>query len=315
MTTAPIAVVVSTVDRPEALARCLGAILDGAVMPTEIIVIDQGGEPETADVVAANAKHGVPVRHVVVDERGLSKARNLGLRLVRTPWIAFTDDDCAPDPSWIGVFHRRTVDPDAPDGIGGRVLAGGDATPGTFALAQRLWTEPKTYRGPTLPWLVGSGANMLFRVDVLRRAGGYDERLGPGSPGVAGEDLEVLHRLLRDGATLAFEPAAVVFHDRVGTERRVATRSSYGFGMGAFVGMWLRRDRWVAYVLARWLRDRLVGVARAVKHRDRWRLHEERLTLTGATKGLRYGWRLRSPISTSDPAPAGGFAEAGVDVE
>jgi len=302
---ASISVVITTVARPDALGRCLRAILAGETMPTQILVIDQGGAPDTAEVVAAHASGGVPVEHVVSEERGLSKARNLGLRLTRTPWVAFTDDDCAPDASWMTVLQRRAAAPEAPDGVGGRILAGGDAGPGTFALAQRLQTTPKSYDRPTLPWLIGSGANMLFRADTLRRVGGYDERLGVGSPGISGEDLEILHRLLRNGATLAFDPAAVVYHDRVGVERRLATRHSYGFGMGAFVGMWLRSDRWVAYAFARWMRDRLVGVARAIKRGDRWRLKEERLLVLGALNGLWYGWRLHSPV----------LAEAAVDVK
>ncbi len=307
MMTAPISVTVPTVTRPAALERCLRAILNGEVMPAEVVVVDQGGDPETARVIASFAGRGVPIEHVRSDERGLSKARNLGVQTVRMPWVAMTDDDCAPDPRWIAAMHDRIGAADVPDGIGGRVLPGGEATPGTFALAQRMWTDPKTYRGPTLPWLVGSGANMLFRVDALLRAGGYDERLGVGTPGVAGEDLEILHRMLRDGATLAFEPAIVVYHDRVGSERRLSTRSTYGFGMGAYVGMWLRCDRWVAYAMARWMRDRLVGVARGVKRRDRWKLNEERLQVLGAISGLRYGWNLRSPVR----GPAAGAGPVG----
>ncbi|MBA2558957.1 MAG: glycosyltransferase [Propionibacteriales bacterium] len=306
----PISVVVPTVARPQTLHRCLQALLAGTVMPSEVLVIDQGGDAETGRVVdACNNTHDVPVRHITSRRRGLSAARNLGLLRATMPYVAFTDDDCVPSPAWVAAMSRRMTASDAPDGVGGRVLPYGDPAPDTFTLSLRLSTSPAVFRGRSLPWKVGSGGNMILRADTLRRAGGYDERLGAGAPGAAGEDVELVHRLLRSGAVLAFDPAMVVHHDRVGPDRRLATRRSYGFGMGVFAGMWVRHDPWVAGALARWLLNQGVASARAVRHADRWRLHEQRLAVGGAIAGLRYGLRLRSPltgISAASSVPSSG---------
>ena len=108
-----------------------------------------------------------------------------------------------------------------------------------------------------------------------------------------------------------------VLHARVTAPRRLSTRRSYGFGMGAFVGAWVRSDRWVATTLARWMLDRAVAAAKALLARDSRRLREEALLVSGALAGLRFGWRLRSPLA-SEPRPqaatAGPPDDAGVDL-
>lgn len=315
--TVPVSMVVPTVDRPSALARCLDAVLGGDVLPAEVVVVDQGRLDETASVVASCRRPGVSIRHVRTDRRGLSVARNIGLAQVTLPWVAFTDDDCVPRDDWIAAVHRRSGQPDAPDAVTGRVLPWGVEREGTHTLSLRVSDEPVLFRGRALPWLVGTGGNMAVRAETLRAVGGYDERLGAGSPGAAGEDLDVVHRLLRAGATIAFDPDVVVFHDRVTAERRLATRRSYGFGLGAFVGVWIRSDHWVATVLRRWLLAQARFAARAVAKRDGWRIREARLLIAGAVAGLAYGLRLRSPWPT-DPQEATralGPHDAAIDVE
>ena len=59
---------------------------------------------------------------------------------------------------------------------------------------------------------LGSGANIAFRTAVMRSIGGFDMRLGVGTPGRSGEDLESpgAPGVARDA--IGFEPAAFVLH-------------------------------------------------------------------------------------------------------
>jgi GT2 family glycosyltransferase len=292
---APVSIVVPTVDRPAELARCLDALTKGTVAPAEVIVVDQAGGAATAEAVARyGGEH--EVSHVVTDARGLSAARNTGIRQASHEWLAFTDDDCVPDVDWVSSIAARVGAAQGLDGLGGRVLPLGEPTAGTYTLSLRLSRQPKLVQGRAYAWQVGSGGNMALRRSVLTAVGGYDERLGAGSPGLAGEDLELVHRLLRAGASLAFDPSVIVYHDRVSAERRLSTRFSYGYGMGTYVGLWMRRDPWVCQSLARWMADRVVATGRAAYAHDHWRLREQRLMTTGAAAGLRHGWALRDPV-------------------
>jgi hypothetical protein len=149
-----------------------------------------------------------------------------------------------------------------------------------------------------LPWAAGSGGNFAAHRDLLLRYGGWDERLGPGSPGRAAEDAELLYRILRAGGVIRYEPAAVVRHEWQTWERRLATRSSYGYGVGALCGMWLRRgDRFAARMLSAYGRDHVRQVAAAVRGRDRRSLNEHLRALAGLVPGLLYGWtHPREPV-------------------
>ena len=183
------------------------------------------------------------------------------------------------------------------DAVTGRVLPLGPELPGLYAVSSRISEAPAEFAGPALPWLVGTGGNFAARREVLLRAGGFDERLGAGSPGGSGEDMDLLYRLLRSGARIRYEPEAVVYHERQPRDRRLASRSSYGRGIGACCGLWLRgRDLNALAVLGHWLRMRGGMAAGAVRRRQWSSVREELLVLGGTARGLVYGLRAGSAM-------------------
>jgi len=131
------------------------------------------------------------------------------------------------------------------------------------------------------------------------RISGFDERLGAGSAGRAGEDADVLYRLLLGGAIVRYEPAAIVYHERLSDARRLATRAGYAHGVGALCAIHLRQgDPFAARMLANWT----VGIARqfgrALIARDMAQLRQRGLSLRGTVTGLAYGYRVESRDET-----------------
>src|SRR5207244_4300719 len=49
----------------------------------------------------------LPVRYVRIAEHGPGNARNVGIRHAVGEVVAFTDDDCEPDPMWLARAHER----------------------------------------------------------------------------------------------------------------------------------------------------------------------------------------------------------------
>ncbi len=85
-------VVVPTHNRPQLLLRTLATVLHQEDVPVEVVVVDDGGAARATDAIAAQGLTGVRViRHE--RSKGVSAARNAGLATVRTPWVAFVDDD------------------------------------------------------------------------------------------------------------------------------------------------------------------------------------------------------------------------------
>ena len=58
----------------------------------------------------------------------------------------------------------------------------------------------------------GAGANMAFRRSVFDSIGPFDPALDVGTATNGGGDLEMFFRVLKEGHTLVYEPAAIVRH-------------------------------------------------------------------------------------------------------
>ncbi len=289
---------IATFDRPRALARCLDALLLGDVWPAEVIVVDQSEDDATRAIVEQRQACPVPVIYIRQPQRGLSASRNAALARARCPVIALTDDDCVPGRGWIAAINDTFTSQSAPDAVTGRVLPLGSEVPGLYAVSSRTSTASAEFSGKVAPWVVGTGANFAVKSEWIDRIGYYDQRLGAGSPGGAGEDMDFLYRLLCAGGRIRYEPNANIYHERQSKARRIASRSCYGRGIGACCAIWLRRgDLYSLGVLWQWLTLRARLLVGAILRRQWKSVYEEWLVLQGTARGLIYGARLGRPNS------------------
>jgi GT2 family glycosyltransferase len=290
MSAPAITVGVATCGNPTALERCLRALAGQDEPAAAVIVVDQDASAPARAVAEASGIE--PVRYLEQPRLGLSASRNLALRSTETANLAVTDDDCAPDPGWLQALTGALARPPEPEAATGRILSPGTAPPGLFPVAQRRDESPCDYEGRTRPWAVGSGANFAASVAVLRALGGWDERLGTGSAGMAGEDTDLLDRLLATGATVRFEPGAIVRHDWQTREHRRATRWSYGYGIGAMCGLRLARGDWFGLsMLSDYARLHLRPLLGALGRRQRRQTSEHARALASLGPGVLYGLR------------------------
>jgi glycosyltransferase involved in cell wall biosynthesis len=290
-----ISVVISTLDRPASLARTIDALVDGVRRPAEVVVVDQGSPGPVEEALAAGRAAGLEIVHVTQEGRGLSASQNLGVRTAASPIVAILDDDCVPDAHWVETIEAVFAAPDAPDLVGGRILPLPPNGDRVAAVSSRTSEQPGEQRWPALPWRVGSGGNFAVRRDRYLGVGGNDERLGTGSPGRAGNDIDLFYRLLRDGAVARVEPAVLVHHERSTVAERRSRRGTYGFGVGACVGRAVRDgDRWAWRLLGSWFRLRARSLRR---RRSLPALAEEVRVFGGTVLGLVYGLRARQPWS------------------
>ena len=90
--------VVPTVGRPADLQRFidhlqLQAGADLELRDLELIVVDQSGQPDTGELLARQAAE-FSIRHLPMQGRGASRARNFGWSFASGEFITFPDDDC-----------------------------------------------------------------------------------------------------------------------------------------------------------------------------------------------------------------------------
>jgi GT2 family glycosyltransferase len=289
-----IAVVIPTLNRPAELTRCLESLFQGTVLPAEVLIIDQGEYHVVEPLIQRFRSHySVPIIHCSQSRKGLSAARNFASSQVRCPVIAFTDDDCMPASNWLEYIDQIMTAFPTVDGVTGSILPLEQDSTGLFPISTRTTQESKTFQGRTLPWHVGSGGNFAIRRNWLLRVGGYDERLGVGSPGQAAEDTDLFYRLLRAGAVIQYEPKAVIYHEQQDATRLKQSFWTYSYGIGAFSAKHVRRgDLYAAYILGVWLFWLNWRTGISILHRNRLYSGEGLVSLRGCTHGLAYGFQL-----------------------
>lgn len=148
-------------------------------------------EPE---ILAAEQRP--PVRYLpVTGAHGPAAARNAGWRAASGSLVAFTDDDCVPDPGWIRALAAALADGGA--GVSGRIIVPLPSTPTDYErdTAGLMGAEFAT-------------ANCCCRHDVLAEVGGFDEQFAIAWR----EDSDLQFSLLERGYQLGQAPDAVVLH-------------------------------------------------------------------------------------------------------
>ncbi len=84
-----IGVVVPTFNRAHTLGRALDSVFSQTSPPQQVIVVDDGSTDSTADLVAGYSE----VSYLRQENRGVSAARNLGIRRCGCDWVALLDSD------------------------------------------------------------------------------------------------------------------------------------------------------------------------------------------------------------------------------
>jgi glycosyltransferase involved in cell wall biosynthesis len=248
-------VVIATLDRPAELRRCLTAVLAQATSrEVEIVVVDNNPASGLTPPVVSTFEG---VRLVQEPRRGLAYARNAGFLASRGDIVVATDDDVVVPGQWL----ERLVAPFTCESVmatTGHVLPlrldtwaqrlfelyGGLGRGFASRLFDRAWFQSFDDRAvPT--WEIGATANAAFRASIFNHPeiGLMDESLGPGMPSGVGEDTYLFYKILKAGYSIAYEPAAYVWHQHR-TDLPALRRQLYAYSKGH-----------VAYHLTTLLRD------------------------------------------------------------
>jgi glycosyltransferase involved in cell wall biosynthesis len=152
------AVIVTTYNRPDALALVLEGYCAQTDREFSLVVADDGSTEETAAVVQQFARRGgLSVTHVWQEDRGFRAAaiRNRAVASANADYIIFTDGDCVPCCRFVEA-HKMLAEPGCFLGSN-RVLLGESFT--NRVLSERL---------PLHTWRWQDWARAWFRRDVNR---------------------------------------------------------------------------------------------------------------------------------------------------
>jgi GT2 family glycosyltransferase len=241
-----------TCCRPIACVNLLSQVMSQGTLSDRVIVVDDA-PPES--VLFSYHLAGVQVLRTL--GQGAAAARNAVLAACKTEWILFIDDDVSLLDDVLPAIRARIQHPDF-DVLTANVLSGnceiGRLYDERFPLSRGpgvavYFGTTGTCWSPNDVWRVGVGACMAWRVESLRRIGGFAVPLGQGRRFGGAEDLEAFRRALRKGLVIRYDGTLVVRHESPRTLGELhAKMRDYALALGAFA----------AHV---WIHERQLGMA------------------------------------------------------
>lgn len=205
-----------TEERWADLIAAIDSLHAQMLKPEQIILVIDHNEPLFERARSRFTPQGV----VVIknsEPRGLSGARNSGLKLSRSEIVAFMDEDAVAEPSWLARLAAAYDDPQVL-GVGGAIVpTWAEGRPGWFPETFD-WVVGCTYAGmPSERAAVRNliGCNMSFRREVVEQNGGFRHGIGRvGTRPVGCEETEYCIRASHrwPEGRFVYEPEARVRH-------------------------------------------------------------------------------------------------------
>lgn len=231
--------IVATRGRDADVGVLLDSLLAQRRDDLEVIVVDQNGDDRLVPILARFADR-LTVTHLRSARAHANHARNLGLAQARGAIVAFPDDDCILPSGVLDRVAAAFADPTL------AVLTGPAASP-EGGLGSGRW---RAEGGPiTLAnlWTSVIEFNLFLRREVARALGGFDERMGPGTPWGSAEGNDLVARAIGAGHRALYDPELRIIHpDKRLTPVAVERARGYGAGLGVAlrrhapgIGVWL----------------------------------------------------------------------------
>jgi GT2 family glycosyltransferase len=163
--------------RWDALVEAVASAREQNPVPDEVVVVIDHN-----DALLVRAAGALPEALVVAnaESRGLSGARNTGVRHASGAIVAFLDDDASARPGWL-LALRRAFEDESVIGVGGVALPVWESSAPAWLPSEFLWVVGCSYRGlPAQRAEIRNpiGASMAFRRTVLELVGGFTDGIG-----------------------------------------------------------------------------------------------------------------------------------------
>lgn len=197
----------ATVGRKEEVKSFFQCLENQSYRNFELIIVDQN-DNNLLDYMIDENKVKFEIKHIKIAQKGLSLARNVGIREACGDIISFPDDDCLYPHDLLWKICEFLQDRPHVDAIS---TAWYDSLNGKPI---RNYGDQEETIDKVKVWTKVSSITLFLKRSVLSKIGNFDENLGIGPSSVwkGAEDKDLPLRLIKNNFSLIFSPSLHVFH-------------------------------------------------------------------------------------------------------
>ena len=218
-----VSLIMATLGRYNEVDKMLESLSKQTYKNFELIIVDQNKNGFLEKIIKKYDEK-IEIIYVNITEKGLSKARNIGLKYIKGDYIGFPDDDCIYRDiktleKIINIFENKnidvltaTIDHDKKEKVGNKFV----------------------YINKFNVWLKGISYTMFFKRKVINTIGFFDEMLGVGSGTKygSGEETDYLIRALNKNFVLCNTNEVLIYHPTENFNNKNLYKKAYSYSKG-----------------------------------------------------------------------------------
>ena len=171
-----ISVVVPVQNNETYLSEIFHGVENQSLLPREIVIVDSSSNNKISNLI--NEWNGaVPIKHIKVDSSYPGDARNIGVEIAKSEWIAFLDSTTVPEHDWLERCVEMAIEKKA-DYVVGLALFEADTYFKKLLRATSYGCSP-----------CGTLPGSIVKKEIFKKSGGF-------IPGIrSSEDVEWIERI------------------------------------------------------------------------------------------------------------------------
>ncbi|HWJ80105.1 MAG TPA: glycosyltransferase family 2 protein [Niallia sp.] len=208
-------------NRPKELRRLLDSLDNQTYKKFEVIIVSQDNFDKVDDILE---EYNLCYQHIKTNQRGLSNARNIGLKYIVGSIVTFSDDDC-----WYPTNALGKISNDF-ESSNSSIICYQIEDP----IKKQLY---KSYPNKHMEKIGFRGVFNKSSIEIFLNLGKvaredivFDINFGLGTAYPSGEENIFLYDLFRKGYSIGYKPYIAVYHEKRSIDSRLNDSTFIGKG-------------------------------------------------------------------------------------
>lgn len=210
-----VTIAICTFNRASYLKKCLDALVPQLANYQDrvhVMVVDNNSDDNTALIVKGYNDKGIVIDYHKEINIGLSYARNRAIKIAKTKFLGYLDDDAIPYDDYLKVL-LQIIDDNDPDCFGGMYYP-------YYENQKPRWISDSFGKKSPLSNVFSkienrflSGGNMYAKLEILKELNGFDVTRGMKGDKIGYSEEDDFQKRLREaGYQVYFDPSLAMDH-------------------------------------------------------------------------------------------------------